>query len=1125
MKKIYSTSPIIALVFFFSISLTAQFIEDPVKNVYKVGGSPELFISYSTTGNTYSRLGVLDVPENLNDIVKKEDAFQYKYLEIYKTASAAGDFNGDGRDEVVTICNNTSGGIRISIPLYDPNLLMQGEREYTVEKLNTLDYTRVRICTGNFDDDYMDEFAVCFGGSGETIHLLIFETNKDLEITLLKTFKEIAYYDHFFDITASDMDLDGIDEIVMVKNEVGLKEKSTSINPPIFIATYDLYVIDYDFSSGNISITYDLQNVETENQAPGGDNWFSTIRMNELRIACGDLNNDGRDEIVVGWSNYYSYTRSSYCCGFLCLGTCYTYYYCDMVFVNTFAINSLNAEIENVQNLYVTHNSFSTYSGYEGQHIALTLMCEKLDNMGRPEVLINSAGKLCVLGPSGPGMELEKRVEIGGPEGTYLGIGGNEAFVVADLNPDTIKLNFNKEVVLLLSNKICYDQLFKAADVPYFGVLQIDTINSDTLAFKPQGPPYGLAFDDVDIEVSCFTAGDFDRLNSEVYYVGTPEVIPISEMQYPLIILNAPPVHFDVLNGTTHDICNAFLADGEPPFSAQYYTEVGEEKTTGIEIDNSMGFSSELKVYAMAGGNGFENSVNNNWERGVSYYQSKSHNTLIEEAKEVYTEDYVLYSCLDYLYYRYPVYDESGKRIGKIGVLNPVSDEFKSVWGSANNWEHPGYIFNHEPGNILSYRSLRNTADFCFTNETFSFCEFSRVPVTHTGNGSFKFTYENISSSGNSCSFSAGVGMDMFTKVGFEATVTAELSFLGLGGSIATDVRVGTSSELSLFYNSSSMRSHSTELRNSFQIDGLIGRLSETYDPMARYFITPYIYRSQSGALVLDYLVDLDQSNKEWWEDHYGQKVDLAFILPWRYSEEKGGGELPLSKKQKTSEIQFYPPIAHPGDTVCIATRVHNYSLMTFENEINVSYFMGDPEIGGFELTDINGVKGSSKFSTMIYGAPDANLDFEEYLVFNWKIPDTTSCSPRIYAVIDPENDYDEIHENNNKAWNLLHIYECGDCGYPEVGIEERATQWDLVRIYPNPARERVYAGFTLATGDLVTLEIHTLTGQKVFEETRAYDAGEHTVPIYTGNLENGMYICELSTGRTSGTTKIVVSK
>ena len=365
----------------------------------------------------------------------------------------------------------------------------------------------------------------------------------------------------------------------------------------------------------------------------------------------------------------------------------------------------------------------------------------------------------------------------------------------------------------------------------------------------------------------------------------------------------------------------------------------------------------------------------------------------------------------------------------------------------------------------------------------------------------------------------------MFTKVGIEGTATVELGFMGIGGSVSTDYRVGVSSELSAYYSSSALTTHNTELRNSFQIDGAIGRLNENYDNVARYYITPYIYRSQSGALVLDYMVDLDEDNDEWWIDNYGQQPDLAFILPWRYAEEKGSENVSPSKKQKTTEIQFYPAVVQPGDTVCITTRVHNYSLKTYEDWLNVKYYLGDPEMGGVEISDIYGETGSSKYSTMIYGAPDANIDFEEYLTFNWKVPDTITCNPRIYAMIDPENEVTEIHENNNKGWNVLHVFDCKDCGYIEVGVEPYVYEMASLETYPVPASDFSRVHFTTEKEGKVMLEVYNLSGQCMdVVSDEWYPAGDHEITYPVAKLEDGIYLYRLTKGNATQTARLVVA-
>lgn len=275
-------------------------------------------------------------------------------------------------------------------------------------------------------------------------------------------------------------------------------------------------------------------------------------------------------------------------------------------------------------------------------------------------------------------------------------------------------------------------------------------------------------------------------------------------------------------------------------------------------------------------------------------------------------------------------------------------------------------------------------------------------------------------------------------------------------------------------------------------------------------------------------MVDLDESNKEWWIDNYGQKPDLAFILPWRYAIEKGSDHIKPSKLQKTGEIRFYPAIVSPGDTVCITTRVHNYSLLKFENTLKINYYLGDPENGGIELIDIYGVNGSSKISTMMYDATEATHDFEEYLTFNWQVPDTVTCSPRIYAVIDQEDEYTEIHEDNNTGWNKLNIIGCTACEYAEnyVGEERYDAKLFLFESYPTPVSTYSRIRFSLPGAANVRIELYNMSGQKLATVTDAYyPPGEQEVEFYAGAMTDGLYFYKLTAGAYTRTAKLIVMK
>ncbi len=182
--------------------------------------------------------------------------------------------------------------------------------------------------------------------------------------------------------------------------------------------------------------------------------------------------------------------------------------------------------------------------------------------------------------------------------------------------------------------------------------------------------------------------------------------------------------------------------------------------------------------------------------------------------------------------------------------------------------------------------------------------------------------------------------------------------------------------------------------------------------------------------------------------------------------------------------------------------------------------------MGGVELTDIYDQKGVSKYSTMIYGAEDANLDFEEYINFFWKVPDTVTCSPRIYAVIDPDNTYAEIHENNNKGWNVLQMLDCDDCRYIEVGMEPHVVESVPMETWPSPTGDHSMVRFSLPQGGDVLLEVFGVSGQRIDVVTSGwYPAGDHEISYFAGQLEDGLYFYRLTSGKVTRTAKLVVAK
>jgi len=491
----------------------------------------------------------------------------------------------------------------------------------------------------------------------------------------------------------------------------------------------------------------------------------------------------------------------------------------------------------------------------------------------------------------------------------------------------------------------------------------------------------------------------------------------------------------------------------------------------------------------------------------------------------------VLCSEKDLVFYRYKVTNNKNQFVGHIAVVSPVSDPH-FVWIEGNDWNSPLYSLDHEPGNIFSYFPFKNVNDIYTGSEPQIYHEFNETSVTKDGSGYFVFKYDDFSANKSSISMASSVTKNTFAQLGYERTVTSGINAKVFSMSRSVDIRIGVSAELCKSFSASSLSTQETTLNNAFSMEGHIGSLDKKYDLSAVYTVIPYIYRAKCGALVLDYIVNI-KNNMGWWKDRYS-KPDLAFILPNRLASEQGVEGVRLSQKQKTNDIQFFPPIASPGDTVRIVARVHNFSLSTYNKSYKVVFYQSkNTSETKTELVPILNLDGDSSVTVtrelntfMDYNENQANDHFEEYVSFDWIVPET-GCSPSIYARIVPDTTVTEVHTNNNVGWNRLYLYNCDDCEYNELTTDiENHTNSVFVSIeaFPNPFDLYTTLRFSLERTERVQINLYDDMGKKLSTLTDMfYPGGEHQMQFNANGLTGGIYLCKVSAGSFTKTIKLIV--
>ena len=112
--------------------------------------------------------------------------------------------------------------------------------------------------------------------------------------------------------------------------------------------------------------------------------------------------------------------------------------------------------------------------------------------------------------------------------------------------------------------------------------------------------------------------------------------------------------------------------------------------------------------------------------------------------------------------------------------------------------------------------------------------------------------------------------------------------------------------------------------------------------------------------------------------------------------------------------------------------------------------------------------------------------------------------TPKIYAVLDPENNIDEIHEDNNVGWKALN-YIGGT-----TGVEEKTNilvSFKLSQNYPNPFNPTTTIEYTIPQSRFVSIKVYDILGKEVKTLIHQQELpGTYKVQFNGSELASGIY-------------------
>jgi Secretion system C-terminal sorting domain len=964
----------------------------------------------------------------------------------------AGDFNGDNMADYLYSLTGRADTLHLVLARRGKTLNYTYKHVYKHEGKVLLGKN---LILGDLDGDGLNEFVVGFRPFGEDVaHVAVFGFDSNFEIVLLDVIEAGVSVDDFL-VDLGDLDGDGDDELVMGYFELGSEE--------------DYFLQVYDFGT-------DFRPVKKE--ALKLDLLFGAEEFGGKALAAVDFDNDGLDELVIGFTINTGDAPNNPD----------TYLYTAAVMDNPDTGSEDPLEmIRFYKDSYVS----GIYSYNSSWHILLK--SGDLNGDGKLEVLLGcNSGVRIFQGAADDRIEYYSQSSVNGfaddlPSVNYFDV----ADITGDDRDDIIAVNhyFDKGPV--------GDQGFSWSMYQFDSNLRttrIERANQKNVIDNGGGggmheTHFAVAMSDFDGDL--FRIGDYTSQGC------------FTNVVKPLTVLNTPPVHIDYIDGFLHDVNECFgqndcassvQKSNEQFIQDEFSIESSSRGDWGYQAEYTLGINQNLgglggvamspvELSSIFGGD-LEELVYDQNTTSIGKTTSRTFFQTASMDRRFSRDDAILTIVSDYERWEYPVYNEYDEMLGEIVILIPQTTNEENWLRGRQSLEVAGMVQLHEPGNLLSYRKfVESEEDLMETNpdirEIISIANEHELDLNSTFTESITWGSEFEGS-----------------NVSVENTVETQPSggFNILGFELRRQDESVAEEELIISHVHRAGKNLGIEVYGS-------SLAANSYE----YKVKPYYYWSRNGALVVDYMIDLSAGS--FWQDNYSLQ-DPGFILPNRLDSLKAKNEIDkitdLDEYIKTPSILFEPTIPVNGDTVRVTTIVHNLSISSTSDPVELSFFLGDPEKGGSRISDVEG--------NFLFATPSTIEDQNFAIVeFDW-LADFTR-GDRLYAVIDPYQKLVENKLDNNKAWAPVQRFAaCGQGPLSDQVPLQAITMEERFTFYPNPARDHINLSYAGPDISGVVVTITDMSGKIYLNETRSYLHMDYRSTLAIDGLPKGVYILSFST-------------
>jgi hypothetical protein len=592
--------------------------------------------------------------------------------------------------------------------------------------------------------------------------------------------------------------------------------------------------------------------------------------------------------------------------------------------------------------------------------------------------------------------------------------------------------------------------------------------------------------------------------------VGPPSYREQDRVDSVLTVLNMPPKHWDMLrkpDGTYETIqilneeCWTSPVDPKCTHSLHGSLEGTSSRTTVATQRNwAMSKGTEWKFSNLLL---LEGSLKESYGEDVFNEESRILGTTFTNDSTAAYDDLIIYYGNSYQVWEYPLYiDSTDEPARYITVVFPnVSQGNYPNEKAGAVCDEGWYAPRHQPYNVWSYDPVSDQIlppDYLPVNGIYD--------NKYTGTESeFRMYFSELTGVKETSSQTHGISSDR--GIGFELSGSVEIGVSGIfaQASVSKNFENRFKAYVQSDYN---YEEHVTDEVQATDATYFSAYVASTV-PADHFQARALAYWSTAGPLVLDWQTKPVGTSATWLRYN---KPDPAFILPWYgfpdpdnlpYADPNNQGRPPCgaAKQLFSHDVVVDPPFASVGDTVTISATVRNFSDVPANNVV-VRFYLGEPG-----ENQVIGQAGPIALLSREAGPRTVSIDWTA----------TGAGRQKIYAVIDPSDAIDEMHDeddlsvvgdrtlgvDNNTAYGLIQIGAAGYSGmgaheeHPYDGFTYRQEAGSIaVSLYVPPENMSAVTRFDVWDADLGVQAVGNPFQVVAFQGTNLNEWGEPVQPF-----------------------------